>query len=391
MSRGKMPIARANDAWIRLEAQTPLLLFETSGSALYPGWGYASRWLISGRSGKMDQGTSMDIGNRISRFTAAAGAAVMVLLYSLHSLPAFAGMGQPSPKQMVMQEAATPVSAEIHRFYDMVNLIIVAIAIFVLLLLLIVIFRFNERANPQPSRVSHNTLLEVVWTVVPILILVVIAIPSFKLLYLQYSYPKPDLTIKAVASTWYWEHQFPDQGNFSVTSAIVRDGDMLLKELGQAEFDKRYAELEGVAKERRLYEDAAPLWKKSGLPRLLTVDNEIAVPVGKVVHVLVTSNDVIHNWTVPSFGSKVDAVPGRVTATWFKAEKEGVFYGQCSELCGKDHAFMPIAIRVVKDAVFDQWVAANKANDQKKAQEVLRAAASEQGGARHVAAIEATN
>lgn len=330
----------------------------------------------------------MDIGNRISRFTAAAGAAVMAFFYCL---PAFAGLGQPSPKQMGMQEAATPVSTEIHRFYDMVNLIIVAIAIFVLLLLLIVIFRFNERANPQPSRVSHNTLLEVAWTVVPILILVVIAIPSFKLLYLQYSYPKPDLTIKAVASTWYWEHQFPDQGNFSVTSAVVRDGDMLLKELGQAEFDKRYAELEGVARERRLYEDAAPLWKKSGLPRLLTVDNEIAVPVGKTVHVIVTSNDVIHNWTVPSFGSKVDAVPGRLTATWFKAEKEGVFYGQCSELCGKDHAFMPIAVRVVKEAVFDQWVAANKANDQKKAQEILRAAAGEQGGTRQVAATEAIN
>lgn len=332
--------------------------------------------------GNMDQGTSMDIGNRINRFAAAAGAALTALLFCL---PAFAGMGQPSPKQMGMQEAVTPVAAEIHRFHDMVNILIVAIAIFVLLLLVIVIVRFNERANPQPSRVTHNTFLEVVWTALPIVILIVIAIPSFKLLYLQYSYPKPDLTIKAVGNTWYWEHQYPDQGNFAVTSTVVRDGDLLIKELGQAEFDKRYAQLDGVARERRLYGDAAPLWKKFGQPRLLAVDNEIAVPVGKTVHVLVTSNDVIHNWTIPSFGSKVDAVPGRVTATWFRADKEGIFYGQCSELCGKDHAFMPIAVRVVSQPVFDQWVAAYKANDQKKAQQILRAAGEVQGQTRQVA------
>jgi cytochrome c oxidase subunit 2 len=330
----------------------------------------------SAASGTVDQGTSMGMGIFTGRIAAAIGAGLTVLLFSV---TAWAGMGQPSPKQMTMQEAATPVATEIHRFHDLVNLIIIAIAIFVLILLAIVIFRFNEKSNPEPSRVTHNTLLEVVWTVVPIIILVVIAIPSFKLLYLQYSYPKPDVTIKAVGNTWYWEHQYPDHGNFSVTSTIVRDGDLLLKKLGQEEFDKRYASLEGSERERRLHGDAAALWKEFGQPRLLAVDNDIAVPVGKVVHVLVTSNDVIHNWTIPSFGSKVDAVPGRITATWFKAEKEGVFYGQCSELCGKDHAFMPIAVRVVSQQVFDQWVAAHKGGEAGKAQGILLKAAKDAG------------
>ena len=208
----------------------------------------------------------MGISKFTDRLTAALGAAIVVFI---SSVAAWAGAGQPSPKQMGMQDAVTEVAAEINRFHDMVNLIIIAIAIFVLILLAIVIFRFNERANPTPSRVTHNTLLEVVWTVVPIIILVIIAIPSFKLLYLQHSYPKPDLTIKAIANTWYWEHQYPDQGNLSVTSTVVRDGDLLLQELGQKEFDKRYANLEGLERERRLYQDAAPLWKKFGQPRLL--------------------------------------------------------------------------------------------------------------------------
>ena len=274
---------------------------------------------------------------------------------------ALAGAGQPSPWQKGLQEPVTEVAIDIHRFHDLVTYLIVAITIFVLILLAIVIFRFNEKANPVPSKTTHHTGLEIAWTVLPIIILVIIAIPSFKLLYLQYSYPKPDLTIKAIGSTWKWDHEYPDFDGFSITSNMVRDEDVLKAELPAGDFDKRYKGLEGIALLKQQYADAAPLYAKRGLVRQLSVDNEIAVPVNKVVHVLVTATDVIHNWTVPSFGSKVDAVPGRVTATWFKANRTGIYYGQCSELCGKDHASMPIAVRVVSQEVFDRWAGTMKA------------------------------
>jgi cytochrome c oxidase subunit 2 len=264
------------------------------------------------------------------------------------------GLGQPAPGQMGLQQAATPIAREIHEFYDLVNFIIIAIAIFVLLLMLYVMFRFREKSNPTPTSTTHNTVLEVAWTVIPILILVAIAIPSFKLLMNQYTYPKPDLTIKAIGNAWFWEHQYPDHGNFLITTNMLSDDDIA----------------ERVAKGL-----PAP-------PRLLGVDNEIVVPVNKVVHVLVTSNDVIHNWTVQSFGSKIDAVPGRITSTWFLAEKEGIFYGQCSELCGLNHAFMPIGVRVVAENVFNDWAAAMKAKDKKKAKEILDKVALEQDGAK---------
>jgi cytochrome c oxidase subunit 2 len=301
-----------------------------------------------------------------------------------------AGAGQPTDRQMGLQEPVTEVALEINRFHDLVNFIIIAITIFVMILLAIVIFRFNERANPTPSRTTHHTGLEIAWTVIPILILVVIAIPSFKLLYLQYSYPKPDLTIKAIASAWYWEHEYPDQDGFKVTSNMVRDEDVLKAELGEAEFDKRYKGLEGIPLSKRLYADAAPLWKKRNQVRMLSVDNEIAVPENKVVHVLVTATDVIHNWTIPSFGSKIDAVPGRITATWFRANRRGIYFGQCSELCGKDHASMPIAVRVVSQADFDAWSGAMRSAKNERdstrrrehlnrARDVMRKAALEDG------------
>ncbi|PPD27534.1 MAG: cytochrome c oxidase subunit II [Hyphomicrobium sp.] len=271
-------------------------------------------------------------------------------------LPAAAGMGQPSPGQMGLQLPATQVAAEINKLHDFVNIIIVAITIFVMLLMAYVMWRFRESASPTPSKTTHNTAIEVAWTVIPIAILVVIAIPSFKLLNLQYDYPKPDVTIKATAYQWYWSHEYPDHGGFSVDSVMLQDD------------DRQVMIKKGIA-----------------APRNLAVDNEIVVPVNKVVHMLVTAGDVIHNWTVPSFGSKVDAVPGRVTATWFKVEKEGIFYGQCSELCGKDHAFMPIAVRVVKDNVFNEWAAALKAKDKKKAKEIIEKAALEQSGVSKVA------
>ncbi|HXF55374.1 MAG TPA: cytochrome c oxidase subunit II [Hyphomicrobiaceae bacterium] len=291
---------------------------------------------------------------------------------------ALAQMGQPAPWQYTMQDAATPVAAAIHWFHDFVNVIIIAIAAFVLILLAIVVWRFNERSNPTPSRITHNTMLEVVWTVIPVIILIVIAIPSFRLLYFQYSYPQPDLTIKAIGNAWFWEHEYPDQGGFRVTSNMLRDEDVLRAELGDAEFAKRYSGLEGIERQRRLYADAAPVWAKRGLVRQLSVDNEIAVPVNKVVLLLVTANDVIHAWTIPSFGSKVDAVPGRLTATWFRPERTGIYYGQCSELCGKDHASMPIAVRVVSERAFNDWSGALKAaageRDSTKRRELLNRA-----------------
>jgi cytochrome c oxidase subunit 2 len=298
----------------------------------------------------------------------------MVAVFAITATAAFAGTGQPSPGQISMQGSVTQVADDIHSFYNLVNVIIIGIAIFVAILMVIVLVRFNAKANPTPSTTTHHTMLEVAWTVLPIVILVIIAIPSFKLLYLQYSYPKPDLTIKAVGNTWFWEHEYPDQDGFRVTSNVVRDEDLLKASLGEEEYNKRYGSLSGTELTKRLYADAAPLWAKSGQPRLLAVDNEIAVPVNKVVHVLVTANDVIHNWTIPSFGSKVDAVPGRITATWFRATKTGVYYGQCSELCGKDHAFMPIAVRVVSEQAFNDWVAAAKARDWQKARGILLAA-----------------
>jgi cytochrome c oxidase subunit II len=275
------------------------------------------------------------------------------------ALPALAGSGQPSPGQIGFQEAVTPVAEEIHWVHDYVNVIIFAVTAFVLLLMLYVMWRFSEKRNPTPSRTTHNTMIEVLWTVLPVLILVAIAIPSFRLLYKQYTFPPPGLTIKATAHAWNWTHEFPDQG-VTVDSVMLQDNE-------RAEVVK----------------SGIPAWQ---VPRNLAVDNDILVPVGKVVHVLVTSTDVIHNWTIPSFGSKVDAVPGRVTATWFQANKEGIYFGQCSELCGKDHAFMPITVRVVKEQVFNDWAAALKARDRKKAKEIIRGVAIELGAQQKVAA-----
>ena len=191
---------------------------------------------------------------------------------------------------------------------------------------------------------------------------------------MQYTYPKPDITIKATGNAWFWEHSYPDHGDFSVTSTMVRDADLIKAEIGEDEFEKKYGSLEGVEYTKAVYRDAKPLFKKQGLVRQLSVDNEIAVPLNATVHMIITSADVIHSWTIPSFGSKVQAVPGRLTATWFKATKVGVYYGQCSVICGKDHSAMPIAVRVVPKAAFDRWVAAAKEGDWDKAKAILQAA-----------------
>ena len=249
---------------------------------------------------------------------------------------AFAGMGQPSPWQMGFQQSAAPSMDEIIDFHHLVLWIIIAITVFVLALLLIIIVKFNAKANPTPSKTTHNTLLEVAWTVIPVVILVVIAIPSFRMLFKQLNIPQSDLTIKAAGNQWNWTYTYPDD-KIEFTSIMLQDAD-------------------------RQKLNPVP-------PRLLAVDNPIVVPINKVVRVQVIGSDVIHAFAVPSFGIKIDAIPGRLNETWFKATREGVFYGQCSELCGKDHAFMPIAVRVVSDQEFASWVegakkkyAANPAN-----------------------------
>jgi cytochrome c oxidase subunit 2 len=286
-------------------------------------------------------------------------ALLAVAAAALLAWPAAAGSGQPSPGQVTFQEAVTPIAEQIHWLHDFVNVIIFAIAAFVLVLMLWVMWRYSEKRNPTPSRTTHNTTVEVLWTVIPVLILVVIAVPSFRLLYAQYTFPPPDLTIKAVGHAWNWTHEFPDQ-KLSVDSVMLPDEDR-----------------------EKVIKAGMPA---NQVPRNLAVDNEVLVPVDKVVHVLVTSTDVIHAWTIPSFGAKVDAVPGRITATWFKATKEGIYFGQCSELCGKDHAFMPIAIRVVKDQVFNEWVDAFKARDRKKVRDIILRVAKEHAGQNKVAA-----
>ena len=245
---------------------------------------------------------------------AVAGAAVFA------SGAAFAELGQPSPWEWSLQPSGSPVMDNIHWFHSVLLTIITVITLFVLALLIAVMIKFNARANPVPSRTTHNTLIEVAWTLIPVLILVGIAVPSFRLLFLELDVPKADLTIKATGKQWYWSYAYPDNGKFEFDSLMAQDKQ----------------------------------------PRLLGVDNEMVVPVNKVIRVQTTGADVIHSFAVPSFGIKIDAIPGRLNETWFKATKVGMYYGQCSELCGKDHAFMPIAVRVVSDQEFASWVDAAK-------------------------------
>lgn len=252
---------------------------------------------------------------------AKAIAGVAALATFLFSTNAWAELGQPRNWQLGFQEAATPIMRQLTLFHDFLLILCTVVTLFVMALLIYVALRFNENANPKPSTTSHHTLLEVAWTVVPILILVVIAVPSFRLLFAQYDFPKADVTVKAIGNQWYWTYEYPDNGNMTFDAVIVEDEDL-----------------------------------KPGQPRLLATDNDIVVPVNKNIHVLITATDVLHNWTVPAFGVKVDAVPGRVIRTWFRAEKTGTFYGQCSELCGGRHAFMPIAVRVVSDQEYAKWL-----------------------------------
>jgi cytochrome c oxidase subunit II len=254
------------------------------------------------------------------------GLATIGMTLLVGSGAAHAELGQPAPWEYRLQGSATEVMDFITEFHDGLLVVITLITLFVLALLITVMIKFNARANPVPSRTTHNTLVEVAWTLIPVLILVGIAIPSFRLLFLQLDIPKADLTIKATGKQWYWTYSYPDNGKFEFDSLLACD-------------------------ETR---------QKCTQPRLLAVDNEIVVPVNKIVRVETTGADVIHSFAVPAFGIKIDAIPGRLNETWFRANQTGIFYGQCSELCGKDHAYMPIEVRVVTDQEFATWVESAK-------------------------------
>ncbi|MDB9941000.1 cytochrome c oxidase subunit II [Candidatus Pelagibacter sp.] len=232
---------------------------------------------------------------------------------------------QPKNWQLGFQDSASQGMTEIVSFHNNILLpVIIAISVFVLFLMIYVCIRFRASKNPNPSKTTHNVAVEVLWTLIPCLILIVMAVPSFKILYKQDTIPKADVTVKAVGYQWYWGYEYPDE-NIIFESYMIKEDEL-----------------------------------KDNQPRLLTVDNEVVVPVNKVVKVLITANDVLHAWALPSFGVKRDAVPGRINETWFKAEKVGTYYGQCSELCGIQHAFMPITVRVVTDEEYAIWLAEAK-------------------------------
>lgn len=260
---------------------------------------------------------------RFSAFLGALAAAFMMITGLASAAPV---RGLPVDGQLGLQEAATPVMENIISFHNLMLWIIIAISLLVLALLIYVVWRFNAKANPNPSKNSHNTLLEVVWTGAPIIILIGISIPSFQLLYYQDTIPEADFTIKTVGNQWNWTYEYPDHGEFSFVANMVADED-----IASHPFEAH---------------------------RNLTTDLPVVVPVGATVRLEVTASDVIHNWAMPAFGIKMDAIPGRLNQTWFVVDEPGVFYGQCSELCGLRHAFMPIEVHVVPQEVFDAWVVA---------------------------------
>jgi cytochrome c oxidase subunit II len=264
----------------------------------------------------VDQGVTA-LRNRTAAILAGAAA----LLNQATGASAAEGTGAPQPWQLGFQEAATPVMERISIFHDGLLILITLISLLVFGLLGYVMWRFSEKRNPTPSRTAHNTLIEVLWTAIPVIILVIVAVPSMRLLYLQDVVPEADMTIKATGSQWYWSYAYPDNGGFEFDAVMVADEDI-----------------------------------KEGQLRLLTTDNVVMVPVGATVRLQVAAADVLHSWAVPAFGVKIDAVPGRINEKWFRVEREGTFYGQCSELCGIGHGFMPIMVKAVSQEAFDRWV-----------------------------------
>ena len=256
-------------------------------------------------------------------------AAAASLATGLSGAVAFAA--EPTPWQLGLQDPVTPVMERITDFHNLLLVIIVLITIFVFALLAYTVVKFSAKNNPNPSKTTHNTTIEVIWTVVPVIILVIIAVPSFKLLYFSDVQPRADMTIKAIGSQWFWTYEYPDHGKFSFDANMIADEDL-----------------------------------KPGQKRLLETDTSVVVPVNATVRVQVTAADVLHAWAIPAFGVKIDAIPGRLNETWFKSTKEGTFYGQCSELCGIRHGFMPIKVEVVSKAKFDAWAAAQRRAAQRR-------------------------
>ncbi len=243
---------------------------------------------------------------------------VMTLIFALSPSNAFA---LAEPWQMGMQEAASPVQEDIQELYDLLLYICIAIVAFVSILLAYVMIKFNAKSNPVPSKTTHNVKLEVAWTLAPIIILVIIVIPSMKLLYFADKVEDADMTLKVKGHQWYWEYTYPDHDDLNFTSYMIPEDDL-----------------------------------KEGEVRLLETDNKIVLPINKKIRLLVTAGDVLHSWAMPSFGVKLDAVPGRFNETWFEITKEGTYYGQCSEICGTGHGFMPIQIKAVSEEEFNAWV-----------------------------------
>lgn len=246
---------------------------------------------------------------------------LIALVAALAGLSAAAVAGAPEPWQLGLQPAATPVAAQLHELHNWLLVIITVITLFVMLLLLYVIFRFRESRNPTPSKTTHNTLVEVLWTVIPIIILVGIAIPSFRLLYFADRTEEAEMTVKIIGHQWYWSYEYPDNGEFTFDALMVPDEEIQGDQLRQLE-----------------------------------TDTEVVLPIETNVRLLMTADDVIHSWTIPAFAVKLDAVPGRVNETWTRILHEGVYYGQCSELCGVGHGYMPIKVRAVSKEAFAAWV-----------------------------------
>tara|TARA_B100000575_G_C23030596_1_gene593361 strand:- start:275 stop:1102 length:828 start_codon:yes stop_codon:yes gene_type:complete len=247
-----------------------------------------------------------------------------LIFITLFTFLSNAGSTETLPKdwQLGFSEPATELMSDVIAFHSYILMpIITGISLLVLALLLYIVYRYNSNRNQTASMTTHNTLIEVLWTVIPVILLIIIAIPSFRILYTAETIPKADLTIKAIGNQWYWSYEYPDYDDFSFDANMLQDDELSDPSL-----------------------------------RLLETDTQIVVPVNKVVKLLITSNDVLHAWTIPAFAVKKDAVPGRLNETWFKAEKTGTYYGQCSELCGPKHAFMPINVKVVSQDEFDNWL-----------------------------------
>lgn len=263
--------------------------------------------------------------------TALAGLTLAGAVWAQDALQNLEHVGKPMPKGMNFQPAATELARDIQWLDHLILVIITVITLFVMLLLLWVIVRYNKKRNPNPASFTHNSAIEVTWTIVPIVILIVIGVFSLPVLFKQVEIPKADINIKITGNQWYWSYEYTDEG-FGFDSFLLAKEDLAANGYTPDEW-------------------------------LLATDTAVVVPVNKIVVLHITGSDVIHSWAIPAFGVKQDAVPGRLAESWFKAEREGVYFGQCSELCGKDHGYMPIVVKVVSQDLYDQWLAQTKAAD----------------------------